>query len=219
MPITEEIKDSNTLVIAFPGFANKLHMPLDEFFLKAGLKTASKIIVYDKSRRKTFFGIPPDFRTFFDVVKHLKTRVNSISPETLICVGTSGGGHPALLYGHLLGANKAIAFSPYPYLSMEMAELMQDHILLKTLRNKFAKHIKRMSAREKKFMDLREVLCNWNKKTEYIIHVSKKHESDLKRAGYLRNLPHTQIIEHPYSAHCIAATLAKKAELSKCFTD
>ncbi|QTR49252.1 alpha/beta hydrolase family protein [Candidatus Thiothrix anitrata] len=215
MSIIKEICDSNTLIIAFTGYANKLNIPVNAFFLKSDLVSASKLIVFDESKRKTLGGLPPEHPTFFDVLNHLKNEIKSISANKIIITGTSGGGHSALLYGHLLQADKVVAFSPYPYVSIKTATLMQDPALhtMKKVLDLFDE----LPKQEKEFLDLKEVLATWNGKTEYFIHVAKDNEWDLKRALYLQGTPKVRIIEHPYNVHGIAGALARDGKLSKCF--
>lgn len=215
MLINRELTDSDTLIIAFTGYANKLHLPVDKFFVKAGLKPHNKIIICDKSKKQTLGGLPPRLPTFFDIVEYLEKEIDFISPKNLIITGTSGGGHPAILYGHLLKADKVVAFSPYPYLSIETATKMKDPALQSFKR--ILDIFDQLPEKEKDLLDLKNILKDWNQKTSYYLHVSKGHEWDHKRSMYMNDCPGVEIIKHPYKIHSIASALAKDNLLSKYF--
>jgi hypothetical protein len=175
----------------------------------------SKIIIRDSSLLKTLGGLPPDFATFNDFLDHLKGIIASHPHKKLYVTGTSGGGHPALLLGHLLKADKVVAFAPYPYLSSEVGEQRNDPAI---------HSMKRMIARFQKlpndvkpYFDLADVLVNWNGKTEYFVHVSRDNEADYTRAQYLQGLPKVEIVSHPYKEHAISVKLSNSGTLKDCF--
>lgn len=216
MSVSEVVKDSTTLVIAFTGFANKLNLPVPKFFAAAGLDSVSRIVVCDPSKRKTLGGLPPELPTFFDVLRHLKSRIEAIAPEEVIITGTSGGAHSALLYGHLLGADKVVAFAPYPYLTIRTANAMGDPALQSM--HRVLELFDQLQGPERQFLDLNEVLCHWNGKTQYCIHVAQHNEWDRRRAMYLQHCPNVSIVEHPCSEHSIADVLSQQGKLSECFS-
>ena len=117
MSLKIEWKKPETLVIAATGLGGKLSVPVDQFFVEAGLEDASRIVITDPSYRMTLGGLPPEFPTFEDLLEHLRQLLVTHPHRQVYCTGTSGGGHTALLLGHLLGADKVVAFAPYPYLS------------------------------------------------------------------------------------------------------
>ena len=215
MPIIEDIQDYDTLVIAITGFAFKLNMPVERFFEKAGLKETSKIIITDPSRLKTLAGLPPDFQTFDEMLKHLKEVISKSSHKHLIITGTSGGAHTALLLGHLLQANQAVAFSPYPYLSLEQIKKMGDPALV-SMRRAVAR-FNNLNKDIHKYFDLKDLLSKWNGVTDYYVHVSRYNTWDYRRAVYLESCPHTNIIAHPYSEHAVASIIAREDKLANCF--
>jgi acetyl esterase/lipase len=179
------------------------------------LVKTSKIIVSDPTRRKTLYGLPPEFPCFFDVINYLQERISSLQPKKVITTGTSAGGHTALLLGHLLKVDKAVAFAPYPYLSLKEARKRQDPIK-KSIR-RFTQQLDEFPDAVKPYLDLRPHLSKWNGKTEYNIHVSRGREWDYRRANYLRGCPHVSIIDHPFDTHGVAKELAQLNQLSQCF--
>lgn len=215
MTVRKDIKDTDTLVVAFTGYAGKLHLSVEDFFEASGLADASKIIVHDPSYLKTLNGLPPHSSTFAEFLKALSFGVARVPHKKLIMVGTSGGGHSALLYGHLLRAHRAVAFACYPYLSIAQAKMMNDPALKSMER--VLQQFDTLPVEAKQYLDLREVLQHWNGVTQYDVHLSKDNEWDSKRARYLAGLSHLQIHEHPYSNHGVASSLAKDSALKQCF--
>ena len=132
-------------------------------------------------------------------------------------LGTSGGGHSALLYGHLLKADRAVAFSPYPYLSIKTARQMEDPGLFSMQKQAIRFH--RLPDKVKPYFDLKNVLARHNGKTRFDVHVSKFHEWDYKRALYLRGVPGVTIYGHPFEGHGVARMIAEAGRLQNCFSD
>lgn len=215
MAILRDTRVSDTLVVAFTGFAGKLHLPVSQFFVESGLIGASKIAIYDRSHLKTLGGLAPHYASFEGFLAALKREIEQTPHERLMFVGTSGGGHSALLYAHLLKAQKAVVFSCYPYLSIAAAkrENNPELVTMKRLLHQFDQ----LPAAVKKYLDLRDVLEQWNGVTEYEVHVSKYNEWDNKRALYLEGMPHLRIHQHPYSAHGLVAELLRADTLKACF--
>lgn len=216
MSLFKEVNESDTLVIAATGYAGKLNLPVARFFKDSGLDGASKIIITDRSMLKTLAGLPPDFKTFEHLIGYLENCISNIQHTNLIITGTSGGGHTALLLGHILNANKVVAFSPYPYLSIGEFKRMKDPALhsMSRIINGFDK----LPVEVKKYLDLKNVLSRWNNKTEYFVHVSRYNKWDYKRANYLKGLPGVNVISHPYMEHATASMLSKESKLKDCFS-
>lgn len=215
MTVRKNIKDSETLVVAFTGFAGKLHLPVEEFFKEAGLDHASKLIIHDPSYLKTLNGLAPFAANFAEMVQAIKLAISRVPHKHLIFLGTSGGGHSALLYAHLLQAHRSIVFSCYPYLSIAQGKKMNDPAL-ETMK-RLSLQFDALPANVKQYFDLREVLETWNGVTQYDVHAAKNNEWDNKRAHYLEGLPHLRLHEHPYSDHALASALAKDGKLEQCF--
>lgn len=208
-----DLKDSKTLVIDVKGFGSAAS-PI-QFLKDAGFKNASKIVIRDSSGLKTLGGLLPDFPKFNDLLEYLKGIIATHHHKRLYITGASGGGHPALLLGHLLQADKVVAFAPYPYLSLKVAEDKNDpaFVSFRKLLDKFDN----LPNDVKPYLDLADVLVNWNGKTKYFVHVSRFHEMDYTRAQYLQGLPKVKIVDHPYETHVIASALKKDNAFKKCF--
>ena len=156
MAILTEIRQSGTLVIAVTGFRHRLDMPVAEFFEASGLLNVSRIVLSDPTRQMTLGGLPPEHRSFPALVRHLRSQLMALKPQRLITVGTSGGAHTAMLLGHLLKADHAVAFAPYPYLSIAEVTRMGDPVL-KSMR-RILQRLDRLPNPVRKLFDLKDVL-------------------------------------------------------------
>ena len=211
----KSVKNSDLLVLAFTGWAGKLHLQAGKFLYHSGLRNASKIVIYDKSRLKTLGGFPPRFVDFDACFQFVKEEISEIPHKYLVCVGTSGGGHSAMLYAHLLNADSAVVFSTYPYLKKETiramhdpaAKMMADQIEL----------FDQLPMQAKKYFDLDKVLATWNGTTRYSMHASANHKWDAKRTLYMQRVPGVEIKLHPYDAHGLGGVLARSGKLRECF--
>jgi len=213
--LVKEIYNSNTLVIAATGYGNKLNLKVNLFFKKSGLNNSSKIVITDKSKLQTLGGLPPGFPTFFDLLDYLQEQISKIPHNQLIITGTSGGAHTALLLGHLLKADEVVAFSPYPYLSIKELKRMGDPALQSMWR--VVEKLDALPVQVKNLFDLMNTLSNWNKVTQYYVHISRYNSWDYRRAMYLSSLPNVSVIPHPYKEHAIASMLSHDDKLAACF--
>jgi hypothetical protein len=216
LPITVEKKDSDTLVIAFTGFSNKLQLPTNQFFIESGLALCSRAVVFDPQRTSCLNGVMPDCPTLADVVKNLKEVIADISPKKIITVGTSGGGHSALLFGHLLKADLAVSFSPYPYISMKVGTELNDPMI--TEHPKAIVRYHKLPSEAAKYGDLKDVLCNWNSVTKYRVYAGRYNTIDALHASYLEGLPSMEVNWHESDAHSLAPKLSREGLLRSCFT-
>jgi hypothetical protein len=196
MSINVKIKPSKTLVIYCTRIRGRVP---NNFFEDSGLINASKIIISDSTNRLSLGGFPPEYPTFFDFVNHLKQLIQSISHKKLIVTGNSFGASMALVFGHLLNANYVVAFAPYSYFIKEKLVKTGDPALKNW--KKLIVMFENLPLREKKFLNLREILSNWNGKTRYYVHSSYYHKWDRRRAKYLIGLPKMSVFLHPNASH------------------
>jgi hypothetical protein len=210
-----EVKDPTKLVIAVTGFAAAFMVPENQFLHFAGLAGYSRIILRDPSRLMFFGGVKGRYETFSDLVAGLKAQIRKLGPDRLVTTGTSGGGHTALLLGHLLEADIATAFSPFPYIDKQTMRAQRDPAI--KVYAKIVDRLDKLSADAKKYYNLKEVLRDWNGKTEYFVHVARESEWDRRRAEFLEGTPHLTVIRHPSDTHYITLKIGMSHMLHKCF--
>lgn len=211
-----ELKDSTNLVIAITGFANKLMVPVPVFMKAAGLERCSRIVLHDPAKTMFLAGVPGFFDSFDHMLEVLKAQIARIAPQRLLLVGTSGGGHTAMLLAHALKANACVVFAPYPYLSDAEFIRLNDPAL-QTF-HEVLERVRRTPAEARKYFDVKDMLAQWNGVTGYFVHVSEGNEWDLKRANTLENLPHLSIIKHPGTLHAVVSQkFMRNNSLAHCF--
>lgn len=96
-------------------------------------------------------------------------------------VGSSGGSHAAILFGHLLGADYVHAFSPYTNLDPSYLRTSEAPEDLEALSDALAR-LDCVPPQARAYFDLRELLSDSNRKTTYQLHVCARSAPDLARA-------------------------------------
>ena len=215
MPIDIQLKDPEILVIVCPAHNGKMALPENEFFEAAGLENASRMILYDETRLKMFAGMPPELKTFQCVLDYLKNFIQEHQFKKVIITGASAGAHTAMVLGHLLKVDHVVAFSAYPYNSEKMMAEMQDPSW-KTWRRTL-QPLNDLEDDVRCYLDVADLIKDWNGKTEYEAHVSRHHIWDYRRAQYLEGLPHVRVITHAYDRHALSGMLKRRGELANCF--
>ena len=210
-----EIRESDVMVILILDFGHHVGMAVNDFFTHSGLHEASKIIICDASRRKTLGGIQPELPTFEHLVKHLRLILSRHPHKKVYVTGSSGGGHPAILLGHLLKADQVVAFCPYPYISKAKLLEMKDHARVSM--GRVLEKIHDLPSEIHAYFDLGDVLADWNGVTEYHVHVSKFNIREYNRSSYLCGLPKMNVIAHPFNSHAVVLLLHKHFDLKDCF--
>ena len=216
--VVERGADPSRLIIAFTGFQGALNVPVFDFLGATGQTDASRILQRDPLNLLYLSGCWPDARGFSRLLERLRREISLLGPQHITCVGTSSGGYAAILFGHLLGADRVHAFAPTVYGSVWLTLLRGDwqqfrrrvmprHLLVELL----------IPPRLWKYRDLPRTLQTWNGRTEYTVHVCARNENDMTRAEPLRGLPHVDIAAHPCSTHQVAKYLVRSGELAEVF--
>ena len=207
--------DSDTLVIAFTGFSHKLSMPPSQFFQETGLEKHMRVIVIDTTRHMCLNGVSPKVSTFDALHDELRHIIDQQTPERIITTGTSAGGFPALLFGHLLRVNHVVAFSPFTFINRENYIKYGRPIDRATA--ELEENFKKIPEHVYAYHDLGQVLSSSNGVTNYDIHVSRRNEWDCIRAYHMEGCPNVKIQPHPYRVHATARALQKDGKLKDCF--
>ncbi len=216
MPLLESFnKNSKKLLIACAGLGGRLNVSIDKFLQSACFSDQDSIIIYDPTKRATLGGLDPYFENFEQMVDYLQKIIAEGEYETVVTTGTSGGGHTALLLGHLLKAHYSVTFGPSPYFSKKKFKDLGDPGLLSMKR--VLDQFEKLPDKIKLYFDLDEALSEWNGVTQYYVHVSRFHSVDYKRSLTLSGLPGFSLYFHPYSEHATAGKLMGDALFPQCF--
>lgn len=211
--IVELGQDPSVLVVAFTGFTGQLSIPTFDFLATAQLLNYHRILLCDKARTCYLNGLPPLAEDVGALAALLQQHIVGMAPKHTIFIGSSGGSHAAILFGHLLGADFVHAFSAYTNLDPAYwrSPEMQKHIgrfgdTLETL--------DRLPGPARAYFDLREVLREHNGKTAYNLHVCAQSESDLVRTLHLDGVPGVTIHRHACNHHGVVVWLARLHQLT-----
>nr|CRH05524.1 protein of unknown function [Candidatus Magnetococcus massalia] len=203
------------MVIAITGFNAKLMLPPATFMAQAGLSQDDQIFLFDNSRRMLLGGVGGELDSFAKLITWLKSAIAERKPHTVFTLGSSGGGHGALLLGHLLKADRAIAFSPYTYGSREKLAQTEDPDQVPFARA--IRKIHQLPAALHQYLDLEPLLRVWNGKTSYEVHICHRRHWDRKRAEEIINCPKVELIKHPCSGHLVVPVINDLGLLHHCF--
>ena len=167
-------------VIAFTGMARGLNELANFEFVKTTAQMpVSKVFVRDPHFCFYHRGIDANCHSIPGLRTQLSLVLEECSPTRLVCLGVSAGGFAALLFGHLLGADKVHAFGPQTVL---LPGEFQDHTVETS-------PLQQLSlSEEDDFRDLRKLLATHNGKTSYNIHIGRDRCDEL-HAQALENLP------------------------------
>lgn len=118
------------LIIAFGGIAGQFHQPLFEFkkFLQANLDCH---FIYLRDMKQSWYhqGVLGLGDTIPQVAQRLQEIIGTINHSKVLTIGGSMGGYAALLFGHLVGADRMLAFSPQTFICKELMDRHGDHRL------------------------------------------------------------------------------------------
>lgn len=210
--ITERGQDPSVLVVAFTGFTGKLTVSTFDFLRSTELLNYNRILLCDRSRTCYMNGIPPVAEGLDALVALLRQLIDQHAPKCTLFIGSSGGSHAAMLFGHLLGADYVHAFSPHTNIDpayWRASEVPQDveafgDVLVK---------MDSLPASARAYYDLREVLRESNGRTAYNLHVCARSPPDMARALRLDGLPGVTIHRHDCDHHRVVVWLARRQRL------
>ncbi len=127
LPYTADMSsDSRTLLIAFGGLQGELGMPVFEFFKSTRDLPVKRLFVRDLRQAWYHRGLSGEERALADVAATLRELIAREHVERLVTVGNSAGGYAALVFGTILGADVALAFSPQTVLDLHVWAQFED---------------------------------------------------------------------------------------------
>ena len=206
--LSERGSDNSVLIIAFSGGAQKLDVPVHEFFETTKTLGYDRILLWDKHYMFYHYGVDRQRRDWPSLLRYLKEEIARLQPKKVLCVGTSSGGYAALIAGHYLGADFVHAFGPQTKIALDREAVR--HARHPTHRWRLS--ISRRALKEA--LDLVPLLRDFNGRTRYFVHYGTGHEIDTGFAERIAGLPSVTTLGYPSNAHAIAVFLAKRKFLS-----
>ena len=112
---------SRPLLISFGSYACK-----PEFVSATDDCKVDRLFLLDTTKQWYQGGVD-GYGSIEETVAKLRSTIDHLGPSSVVTIGTSMGGYAALLFGHLLKANSAIAFCPQTFLSRQLRSEFEDN--------------------------------------------------------------------------------------------
>jgi len=202
--LVERGQDESALIIAFAGGAQKLGMPIHDFFETTKTLGCSKILLRDRYKMFYHYGVDRKRCDWPSLVSYLKEETERLRPKKIICVGSSGGGYAAIIGGYFLGADFVHAFGPQTLIAVGREAIRKARHPYKRWRLSVSKRVLRQA------FDLVSLLQTPNGKTTYFIHYGSGHKVDREFAARIAKMPSVVTLGYPCEAHAVAVFLAKR---------
>ena len=202
--LSERGPDVSVLVIAFSGGAQKLDVPVHEFFETTKTLGYNRILLRDPYYMHYHYGVDRERRDWPRLIAYLKQEIARLEPKKVLCVGTSSGGYAALIAGHHLKADFVHAFGPQTKIALDRDAIRNARHSLNRWRMSMSRRI------HKEVLDLVPMLSHYNGKTRYFVHYGTGNEMDLDAASRIAGMPAVTTLGYQCDAHAIAIFLAKR---------
>jgi hypothetical protein len=202
--LSERGIDGSVLIIAFSGGAQKLDVPVHEFFETTKTLGYNRILLRDPYYMHYHHGVDRARRDWPSLIAYLRQEIERLQPKKVLCVGTSAGGYAAIIAGHHLRADFVHAFSP-------QTEIVFDRDAIRGARHPLNRWRMTKSSRVcQEVLDLVPMLSHYNGKTRYFVHYGTGHEIDVRAVSRIAGMPAVTTLGYPCDAHAIAIFLAKR---------
>ncbi len=195
--------EPDTLIVAFAGRAGKLMLSGFEFFQITGSLPYSRILCKDPEQVWYFAGLDAAYPDVDSSVALLRRLIKGLSPQRLVCVGTSMGAYAALLYGFLLGADRVHAFGTQTcllqdYVRNERKPVHPELVDLMSYQPLWDK-----AGVKQDYLDLAPLLATDPRVHRYQIHYCSEFPLDLHAVQRLRGIPSVQLNAYPCDTHLV----------------
>ena len=202
--LSERGSDESILVIAFSGNAQKLDVPVHEFFETTKTLGYNRILLRDPHRMYYHYGVDRARRDWPSLIAYLRREIDRQQPKKVLCVGTSVGAYAAIVAGHHLGADFVHAFSPPTKIGFDRESMREARHRVSRWRMSKSTRVYR------EVLDLVPMLSRYNGKSRYFVHYGAGHEIDVRAVSRVAGLPGVTTLGYQCDAHAIAIYLAKR---------
>ncbi len=207
---------SQAMIVAFGSLRLEKEIPPFEWTGILEDLPAKKIYVRDLEQLWYMKGLPGVSDSPEGVSEHLRQLINTQESKKTVTIGGSMGGYGALLFGHLLKADKVHAFSGQTYLptrrGLNLARAVYRRrwrMLWKQRELLLNREINRL------YFDLEPLLKGDSGRTTYHLYYSSKVASDLSHAQHVGDLPDVKLHEYSDIGHHVAIALRDSGELKQ----
>jgi pimeloyl-ACP methyl ester carboxylesterase len=203
--------ESDVLLIAFGGMSGKLGIPTFEFFNVLSKLDVPVKRAYVRDLRQAWYhlGAPGVGETIDEMAVTLRGVIDEAAVRGVVTIGYSAGGYAAILFGALLGADRAIAFSPPTSLDPAIRTSVGETRSLERLRA-----LAESGGPDPRYADLRDVLSS-GRRGKIEIHYSAHNPLDVIQARRVADLPRVRTIEHQHRSHNVVKLLRDDGSLAR----
>ncbi len=217
-------EDSDTMVVAFAGFAQQIGLPPFEFFtLLNQARPTKKIFLRDTYSLYYQHGVQGIADDPQGIVDYVQLLIAEQKTTKLITLGNSVGGFAALLFGALLDADRVLSIAP-PTVSSYWLRVTRynEWRWLRTVYSKSQginwfglRHLAWTQGWKKHtYPDLAPVLLA-HPQTEYHVYFPEHNRTDRLMAKHLESVPHVRLYPYDYDKHSLVKHLKSTGQLQK----
>ena len=200
--IYEDIKGSNTLVVAFQAHDNRVFGgTVDEFKKTLSQLNYDTLKINDTTGYYFFNGIDGTYDSMEKVLGKLSEYISGYTKT--VFMGNCGGGHAAILFGTMLNVDKVIGFNPATYLDQKTLLLNED-----------GREDRLISLDQSiEYLNLKPYLDNKIYDTKIYSIVSQNTDTHVKQSNNILTCPNVNIEFIDCNSSMVAAYLKEKNKL------
>jgi hypothetical protein len=200
--IYEDIKGSNTLVVAFQAHDNRVFGgTVDEFKKTLSQLNYDTLKINDTTGYYFFNGIDGTYGSMEKVLGKLSEYISGYTKT--VFMGNCGGGHAAILFGTMLNVDKVIGFNPATYLDQKTLLLNED-----------GREDRLISLDQSiEYLNLKPYLDNKVYDTKIYSIVSQNTDTHVKQSNNILTCPNVNIEFIDCNSPMVAAYLKEKNKL------
>ena len=204
----EECDGSTSLYVFFGGIAAGIAMPPFEFYNAAQILNENKIFVRDFRQCWYHAGLQGLSTDIYSTAKYLEGQIARIAPEEVVFVGNSMGGFAAILFAHLLGTGRVVAFAPQTFVSLKLRLYHGDFRWMGRITQMHLRTI--FKART---FDLKEALQHSARSLPTAIYYSDDDRMDSVHARHLHDLDGVELFRIDGGGHGVVRVLRDNGDL------
>jgi pimeloyl-ACP methyl ester carboxylesterase len=210
---TDFTSESPVLLVAFGGFGGGIGMPPFEFFKITSELGVSKIFIRDLPQAMYHRALPGIGGGVDGIVRFVRSEAERHAIERTVVVGNSGGAYASLLFGALLDADVAHAFSPVTFIGPIARLIHRDRrapvLFWRAVFSRYARPA---------YYDLKKVLRRHGLGTEFHIYYCPKGPCgrlDKLHAERMGDFKNVTLHELPEGGHELVKLLRSSGELKE----
>jgi hypothetical protein len=214
---TDFSSGSKVLLVTFGGFAGGVGIPPFEFFRMASDLGVCKVFVRDLAQAMYHRSLPGIGGGVDGIVEFVKRQATEHGIERTVVLGNSGGGYASLLFGALLDADVAYAFSPVTFIGPVARTLHRDRRAPKLFwRSVFSRNA------TPSYYDLRNVFAGHGRGTRFHIYYCPNGpwgRLDALHANRMAHFPNVELHVVEEGGHYIVKVLRDEGKLAEILRD